>query len=344
MEAAETGSDLATSTMHWDVLAYDARSGFRTGVGFDDLCALLGDGDARVWLDVTDPTEADTARLREAFGFHPLAIEDVLHPHQRPKFDQYNGHAFLVLYAAKVDGDRRYELSEIDAFVGRNYLVTIHRTAVPEIDTARHRWRAAMEEPPVGTNDHNGATDLALYVLFDSVVDAYFPILDDVSERLDSIEDRIFVHTRDTDSLPELVQLRKHLMELRRVFAPMREVVNILARREADGAQTGTSVYFLDVYDHLARAIDGVDVYRDMVATTLSAQVSLASHRLNETMRTMTALATILMTMALVTGIYGMNFEIMPELKWQYGYLWGLGLMVLAGCIVALIFRRRRWL
>ena len=332
------------TTAHWDVLAYDSHAGFRTGVGFADLCALLGDGDARVWLDITNPTEADAALLREAFGFHPLAIEDVLHSHQRPKIDQFADHSFLVLYAAHFNNERQCELSEIGAFVGANYLVTVHRTATPEITMARHRWRAAIEAPLVGTNGHNSATDLALYVLFDSVVDAYFPLLDDVAEQLETIADRIFAHANDIDALPELVRLRKHLMNLRRVFAPMRDVVNTLARRESDDGPTATSLYFLDVYDHLARAIDGVDVYRDMVATTLTAQVSIASHRLNETMRTMTALATILMTMALVTGIYGMNFDVMPELKWQYGYLWGLGAMVLAGGTVAWIFRRRGWL
>jgi magnesium transporter len=328
----------------WDVAAYHARRGFLTGLGVGDLAALLADGEAHVWLDIVGPTESDATALRDTFGFHPLAIEDVLHLHQRPKLDQYDGHAFLVLYAAEGVGRERGDLCEVDAFVGQNYVVTVHREPVAEIATGRRRWRAALEEPTLGASGRSTGMDVALYVLLDSVVDAYFPVLDAVAEELEAIEERIFLGRGGEAAVQDLVRLRKWLMVLRRVFSPTRDVVNTLIRREADDGRAGTSVYFLDVYDHLARAIDGVDVYRDMVATALTAQVSVASQRLNETMRTMTALATILMTMALVTGVYGMNFNAMPELAWQYGYPWALGLMALAGGLVAWVFRRRGWL
>ena len=329
----------------WSVMGYHVREGLRE-VAADEVARLLPDPDWQLWIDVTAPGEADVAFLRDVMHFHPLAIEDVVHRHQRPKLDQYEGYAFLVLYAGK-SGDAARPLGELSVFAGKNYLLTLHGGPIAEVETARARWKQAVCEPGSGFENcrANGA-ELGLYVLLDSIVDGYFPMLDELGDEIDAFELKVFARAdRTTGQLVrDLMRLRKRLLQLRRVLSPTRDVINQLARREMDLNQSGLSAYYLDVYDHVVRVVDTADVYREMIGSALDAYLSVSSFRLNETMRTMTALATILMSMTLISGIYGMNFSFMPELGWTLGYPFALGLMVVVGAVVALWFRRRKWL
>lgn len=342
--AAERAS--ATLTLsHWSVAGYHVREGFRE-IASDEVAQLLQDPDWNLWIDINTPGNADVRFLRETMRFHPLAVEDVVNRHQRPKLDQYEGYAFLVLYAGK-DDDPTHPLRELSAFSGKDYLVTLHVGQSDEIETARARWKQAVCEPGSGFENcrANGA-EIGLYVLLDSIVDGYFPLLDDLGEEIEAFELKVFGRAdRTTGQLVrDLMGLRKRLLQLRRLLSPTRDVINQLARREMDLSQSGLSVYYLDVYDHVVRVLDTVDTYRDMIGSALDAYLSVSSFRLNETMRTMTALATILMSMALVTGVYGMNFTFMPELGWPLGYPFALGFMLVVGGAVALWFRRRKWL
>jgi magnesium transporter len=326
-------------------MGYHVHEGVRE-VAPDEVARLLPDHDWQLWVDITGPGEADVAFLRDVMRFHPLAIEDVVQRHQRPKIDQYDGYAFLVLYAGKSE-DALRPLRELNVFAGKNYLVTIHNGKIDELDTARARWKQAVCEPGSGfENCQANGSDVGLYVLLDSIVDGYFPMLDDLGEEIEAFELKVFARAdRTTGQLVrELMRLRKRLLQLRRILSPTRDVINQLARREMDLTQSGLSVYYLDVYDHVVRVVDTADVYREMIGSALDAYLSVSSFRLNETMRTMTALATILMSMTLISGIYGMNFNMMPELDWSFGYPFALGLMALVGGAVALWFRRRRWL
>jgi magnesium transporter len=329
----------------WSIRGYHVRQGFRE-VAADEVPALLKDPDWQLWIDITGPKEADVAFLRDVMLFHPLAVEDVVHKHQRPKIDQYEGYAFLVLYAGRSEDTAR-PMYELNVFAGKNYLVTIHDRPIDDVETARARWKQAVCDPGSGFENcrANGA-DLGLYVLLDSVVDGYFPMLDELGDEIDAFELKVFARADRTTSqlVRELMRLRKRLLQLRRVLSPTRDVINQLARREMDLTQSGLSVYYLDVYDHVVRVVDTADVYREMIGSALDAYLSVSSFRLNETMRTMTALATILMSMTLISGIYGMNFDFMPELNWPLGYPYALGLMALVGGLVALWFRRRKWL
>jgi magnesium transporter len=325
-------------------MAYHLEHGFRDAVATDEVPRLLEDPAWQLWLDATDPGAADLRLMAEALGFHPLAIEDVVHQHQRPKIDQYDEHAFLVLYAGR-RADPAQPLHELGVFADKQFLVTVHRAPIPEIDTARQRWKQSVCDPASGLARcrANGA-EVGLYVLLDTVVDAYFPLMDELGEQLDEIETRVFTHSERTAVVRDLLRLRKRLLQLRRVLSPTRDVVNQLARRELDLTQSGLTAYYLDVYDHLVRVVDTADVYRDMIGSALDAYLSVSSFRLNETMRTMTALATILMSMTLVSSVYGMNFDLMPELRWTLGYPYALGLMAAVGLAVFYWFRQRRWL
>jgi magnesium transporter len=334
----------ATARQNWSVMAYHVREGFREEVSPDEVPGLLLDPEWQLWLDVTGPTDADLQFMREVLRFHPLAIEDVAQQHQRPKIDQYEDHAFLVLYAGHSDDPMR-PLNELGVFAGKHYLVTTHRVPLAEIETARQRWKQAVCDPVAGLPPgRSNGSEIGLYVLLDSVVDAYFPLLDDLGEELERVETQVFTRSERPTVVRDLLRLRKRLLQLRRVLAPTRDVVNQLARRELDMSQSGLTAYYLDVYDHLVRVVDTADIYRDMIGSALDAYLSVSSVRLNETMRTMTALATILMSMTLISSIYGMNFAFMPELKWALGYPFALGLMLLVGLALLYWFRRRGWL
>jgi len=182
-----------------------------------------------------------------------------------------------------------------------------------------------------------------VYSLLDALVDGYFPVIDEIAEQVEAVEDSMF-NPRSPSHLPEIFGLKRELLNLRRVLAPEREVLNVLIRRDNPVLGESTLVYFQDVYDHIIRVLDSVDLYRDQLSGLLDAHLSVVSNRLNSTMKRMTALATILMSVNLVASNYGMNFDNMPELHWQYGYSFALGLSCVVALILAIVFKRIDWL
>lgn len=288
-----------------------------------------------IWLDVLAPDDADLATLHAEFGFHPLALEDCRHAHQRPKIEPFADHAFLVFYQARLGEDGTVEPIEIELFVGPSYVVSVHPLPVPLLQEVAARW----ERPGFFTQE--SAAYLA-YMILDAAVDSYFPLLDDLAERLDDLEDRVF-EAPSNEAVAEIFALKKQTLVLRRLVAPLRDVVLTLLRREGDVIGSQTMPYFQDVLDHLLRISDAIDLQRDLASGALEAYLSTTANRTNETMKKLTVLSTILMTAALVAGIYGMNFDRMPELHWAFGYPFALGLMLLAALVVAGLFRWRRY-
>lgn len=309
-----------------------------------DGATFLPDAHALLWVDIVDPQSADIAWLERTFGFHQLALEDVARRHQRPKLDEYPAYYFGVLYAARVElSGRRATSSELQFFWGRTYLVTIHSEPFPEIDDLAARISAGALIPIVnGQRRALEIPDLA-YRLMDGVVDSYFPAVDALAEWTEDLEERMFTQQRATDTLQAIFALRKDLIHLRKVIAPSREVFNILLRRDHDLFEDAFYPYFQDVYDHTVRVLDSLDTYRDLLGTTLDTYLSIASNDVSQTVKKMTAVTAILMVNALIAGIYGMNFEHMPELKWGFGYAWALGLMLVATLALWLLFKRIRW-
>jgi magnesium transporter len=303
----------------------------------DRISEVLSAGKANLlWLDVVTPTEDELRLLAEEFAFHPLAIEDATMRHQRPKIDFYDGFLFLVFYEITlVDG--RPESHEVSFFVGSNYLVTIHDEPCDAIGRITQRWRSHPDE--LGKR---GAGFL-VYSILDAIVDDYFPVVDALSDRIEALEERIFERA-DTRGQREVFGFRKDLTAIRRVLGPERDVMNILVRRDSPALGDDTVVYFQDVYDHILRVTDNLDTYRDLLGSALDSYLSVTSNRLNQVMKTLTASSIILMSMTLVASIYGMNFERIPELHWQFGYAWALGLMLIIGALLATLFKRIDWL
>jgi len=321
--------------IHTLVLDRESRT-FTQVADADAISSLCSNASKIVWVDVSDPTSLDFDNLARQFGFHPLSIEDCRHQHQRPKVEEFPGYYFIVLYEAVLNDLGRLQLGELGIFLGKEYLVTVHGEPIRAIETAERLWRSWTDLAERGTG-------LLAYLLIDAVVDDYLPLLDTVSDRMDSLEDRIFADFQ-AESLEEIFRIKKELLLLRRAVTPLRDVFNTLLRREQPIFSRETHTYFQDVFDHLIRVADTIDTLRDMIGSMMDAYLSISGNRMNLIMKRLTSIATILMSVTLVAGIYGMNFDYMPELKWRYGYVGALLSMLAVGLAIYSHFRRIKWL
>jgi len=329
---ADEGNALETLVRHPDGTVERLESG-----RLDEIDRIAATDGALVWVSVKDPSPADLEILSREFELHPLAVEDLRKRGQRPKIDTYARQHMLVAYEA-IDG-RDLDgvgLSEIHVFIGAGWLVTVTWADTPMVDAVRKRFATSPDR--VGSS----VAEL-LYAVLDAAVDSYFPELDRLSERIDDLEDRVLEGSAERESLREVLAIKRRLLELRRVLAPMRDVANQLLRRDLDIAEASVMPYYQDLYDHLVRVLDQLDVYRDLLATVLDARLTVASNSLNAIMKRLTAITVALMVPTLIAGIYGMNFDLMPELRWPLGYPFALGLMALAVVLTVVFFRRRGW-
>lgn len=302
-----------------------------------DISELRLEPQIVVWADVNDPTSRDFEELAEEFGFHHLSIEDCRNEHQRPKIEEYAGYYFIVLYEAELSGPNdRLELRELNIFLGKNYLVTVHSRPIRAIETTRRLWGEWSDRSDQGSG-------LLAYLLIDAIVDDYLPLLDVISERMDDLEDSIFGEFQ-AGAIEEIFIIKKKLLYLRRAVTPLRDVFNTLLRREQPIFPRETHIYFQDVFDHLIRVADTIDTLRDMLGSTMDAYLSVSGNRMNQVMKRLTSIATILMSVTLIAGIYGMNFERMPELKWRFGYVFALLSMVAIGLALYAYLKKVKWI
>ena len=314
-----------------------ASKKFTSDFATEEISDYCGVKNNIVWADVSDPTSKDFDELAEEFNFHPLSIEDCRNAHQRPKVEEFPGYYFIVLYEAELVGpEDDLELRELNIFLGPNYLVTVHSRPIRAIETARRLWSEWTDRA-----DHGAG--LLAYLLIDAIVDDYMPLLDVLSDRMDDLEDQIFGDFQP-EAIQEIFRIKKQLLFLRRTITPLRDVFNTMLRREQPIFPRETHVYFQDVFDHIIRVADTVDTLRDMLSSTMDAYLSVSGNRMNMVMKRLTSIATILMSVTLVAGIYGMNFDFMPELKWRFGYVFALLSMIAIGLGLYFYLRKIKWL
>ena len=310
----------------------------RDTADLDELISATTDPDALVWIDLCGPDVGELEPLVSALGLHELAVEDVSKHGQRAKLDRYPSHAFLVAYARASDGD----MSEVDFFIGTNWLVTVRELndhgETFDITGIRSRYeRTRQVDRKVG---------YLLYTLLDALVDGYFSEAEQVEDRLELIEEDLFEHGPPADGSlqQELLTLRRELIVFRRRVVPLRDVVLSLLRREIPWIEEQAILYLEDVLDHLLRVTDQIDTQRELMGNVVDASLALSSNRMNEVMKKMTSWGAILIVATLVAGIYGMNFEYMPELRWRFGYFGALGTMLVTTGSLYVYFRRKKWL
>jgi magnesium transporter len=291
-----------------------------------------------VWLDIATPTADDLTLLKDEFSVHPLALEDLEKRKQRAKIDTYAEQQIVVCYEVLPTRSKEssFELGELHLFAGPGYLVSVRWQDSPAIDGVTKRFRDrpdAVARTP-GT---------LLYTILDAVVDGYFPLLDKLTDKIENLENKILAGGKVTGTLRSVLALKRQLLELRRTISPQRDVANALLRRDLPLVDDLSAPYFQDLYDHLIRVLDQLDLQRDLLASALEANLSVTSNNLNAIMKRLTAFTVILMVPTLIAGIYGMNFHAMPELSWPLGYPFALGLMLLTMVGAAVFFKRRDW-
>jgi magnesium transporter len=283
-------------------------------VAVDRLAELLRDRDNRLWLDITDPGPAEVAQLRATFGFHELALEDMVRPHERPRCDAYAGYYFVVVYAAERLGDAIVP-RELNFFWGENYLVTVHRgsvAAVSMLAQARRRWEQHERFQSDGIA-------CLVYTLFESLVDGYFVVQDRVREQIEGIEQAIF--TGAEGAAADLFLLRKELLRVPRLLEPTSHVLAEILRRDRMVPE-GIKPYFADVQDHTLHVLAELDTYRDLLGAALDVHVFSAFNRLGRIMQRLTAITVIIMVPNFVASIYGMNFlHLYPPSGATWGFL-----------------------
>jgi magnesium transporter len=308
-----------------------------TDVPVTDLSEVRGEPDTLVWADVVSGTPEEVAEMGHEFDIHPVALEDCHHQaKQRPKVEEYPGHVLLVAYAAKPGGDgRRVELHELDLVAGQNFLVTFHAGRPIDAESVAKRVKAHPELAREGAG-------FLLYVVLDELVDTFFPTLDGIGERVEDLEEAVFAGGGEVQN--QIFALRKDLIAVRRVAGPMRDAMIVLLRRDLGLFSREAQRYLQDIYDHLVRVVESVEDYQDLAAGALEANLTVASNRVNTVARNLTAYAAIFAVITMISGIYGMNFEHMPELGWRLGYAWALGLMAVGAGGLWLYFKRKGWL
>jgi magnesium transporter len=303
------------------------------GLVLDDV-----DETCLVWIDSSGPDEGDLALISQAYPLHDLALEDVRRHGQRAKLEAYPDHAFLVAYARAADGD----LSEVDFFIGPNWLVTVRESNAHgekfDIDEVRERYRRVRR-----VDFHVG---FLLYVLLDALVDGYFDAIEASEDGLEAVEEVLFEAGPPPDGSlqKDLLELRKDLVMFRRRVVPLRDVVLSILRRELEWIEDESIIYFQDVLDHLLRVIDQIDTQRELMGNVVDASLALGANRMNEVMKKMTSWGAILIVATLIAGVYGMNFKNMPELAWRYGYFGALATMLVTTGGLYLYFKRKSWL
>ncbi|MEP7188925.1 MAG: magnesium/cobalt transporter CorA [Roseiflexaceae bacterium] len=310
---------------------------FQSHVNPNEIDHMINQPDTFLWLDLQNPQEQSIALLRHEFKFHALAIEDATRHQERPKLEPFENYYFMVFYALSYDGSPpRLAGQSLGLFIGSNYIVSVHQGEIRAIDETIKRWQA-------NAADFGHDAGALLYSLLDAIVDDYFPVIDQLAERVEDIEEQIFERFSE-DALQEVFGLKRDLLNVRRIVAPERDVLNVLIRREVPIFERNSILYLQDVYDHIVRITDSIDTYRDLLSSALDAFLSVQSNRLNQVVKVLTITSIVLMSDALIAGIYGMNFEFMPELHWQYGYPFALGLMVVVSVGLVAFFRWQKWL
>jgi magnesium transporter len=287
------------------------------------------------WLDLPKPKPEDFEVLRELFQFHPLAVEDSEHFGQRAKIDDYDDFVFIVAYGAAHDEDR---LVEVHCFYSERYLITVHHDDCPAFTEIRERY--AKREAPVQR------PSLLLYRILDGLVDSFFPMLADFDDRIDQLEDAIFLRADDAQ-LQEIFQMKRLLVGIRKAVTPQRDMFAGLmgGLAQLPGLTDDDERYFRDVYDHLIRISDLIDSYRDLLTGAMDVYLSTVSNRLNAVMKQLTLIATIFLPLAWLTGFFGQNFGWMVDHvgSWETFVGLGLGSEVAVAGLLVVYFKRRGW-
>jgi magnesium transporter len=306
----------------------------------EEISDYVSRPDCFVWVAIHDPSTEELDLMAEEFGLHELAVDDARHGHQRPKIEEYGDSLFAVLHTIEiVENEAKSDLlkGEVDVFVGPNYILSVrHRTLV-----GFSAVRARAEREPELLKHGSG---YVFYALLDNVVDRYFPVLDTLETELEAIEEQIFARNAARTNIEALYALKQKLMVLKHAVDPLMEATGRLYGGRVPQICSGLGEYFRDVYDHLHRIHGSIEGIREMLATAIQVNLGMISLAESEVTKKLAAWAAIIAVPTMLAGIYGMNFEIMPELKFRFGYPLVIAIMCAIDAYLYYHFRKLKWL
>ncbi|MES1217103.1 MAG: magnesium/cobalt transporter CorA [Bacteroidota bacterium] len=306
-------------------------------VELDAVNEALKQPDRFVWIGLHEPTEETLLRVQQEFDLHELAIEDAHRAHQRPKIEVYGNSVFIVLRTAQINKEHHVEFGETHFFLGHNFIVTIrHGSSISYADV-----RARCEHTPHLLSKGQG---FALYAVMDSIVDQYFPVVNAMEEDLEKLEHKIFKEKPSRETTEYIYHLKHELLEVKRAVFPLVEICNRLMRFDFHYIAEDTRPYFRDIYDHTMRINEMVDNSRELLNTAMEANFSLLSISQSEVSKKFAGWAAIIGVPTMIAGIYGMNFNDMPELHWRYGYPVVVTMTIVLCAVLYYLFKRSGWL
>lgn len=289
-----------------------------------------------VWVALRDSTDEDLLEMQRQFGLHELAVEDARHGHQRPKLEEYGDELFAVLHVLELAGDEIH-VGEVNIFTGPNFVLSVrNRTEQGFLGV-----RARCEREPELLKHGSG---YVLYALMDAVVDRYFPVLDAIEAELETLEERIFSGKSHRDNIEAMYYVKQKLMTVKHAAGPLLEASSKLYGGRVPQLCAGLGEYFRDVYDHLLRLNQSIDSLRETASSATQMNLAMVQIGESEVTKRFAAYAALVAVPTMVAGVYGMNFEHMPELKWEYGYAFSIALMVLIDVFIFWRFRKSGWL
>jgi magnesium transporter len=305
----------------------------------EQLPELLQHQDWLIWVDMEAPTEADDQVLLDVFHFHPLTVEDCRANRHHPKAEEFPDYLYFIVHAIRTDASsERFNTVELDGYIGNNYVVTYHHEKFASIDKVK---QTVLSSP---VTCQRGAPFL-LHQIIDSVVDDYLPVMDDFDERITALEDDIFSLKRaNREILEEILGLKRSLLRLRRISSKQLDVLYRISHGQFHLIEGNVLPFFRDIYDHLVRITDLAESYRDLISGSLEAYLSVVSNRLNEIMKVLTIFSAIMLPLTFIAGVYGMNFDYLPELHWHYAYFAVWIVMLSVACGMLYYFWRRGWI
>jgi magnesium transporter len=299
----------------------------------------VSSGQGQLWIDLEAVTErAEAAFLSDVFGFHHLTIDDCFNRHVDPaKIDDYGRYIFIIAQGMSTQAPSgALRTTEIDIYLGTNYVVSFHQEPLPGLEAVRRRVLA-------GGPDFAHGVDFLTHALLDAVVDGFQPEVEMLDDTLSHLEERVLAQP-EAHLLEEILTMKRNVQRLRRTLVPQRDMVNRIARGEFPTVvQPETHMYFRDVYDHVVRVGELVETLRDLADGALNVYLGSVNNRMNDIMKTLSVVASVILPLPFIASIYGMNFENMPELEWEYGYFLILAVMAAIGVGLVTFFRTRRW-
>ncbi|MFA6320304.1 MAG: magnesium/cobalt transporter CorA [Candidatus Omnitrophota bacterium] len=320
-------------------MSYHPERGFNANISTEDMALALKDERTLLWLDICDLEDTDIDLLTNIFNLHPLTVEDFIMPNVRSKAEQFPDYIFFVIFAPeKQNGKERNNAGvvELDCCLGKNFVITFHNQQIESLGVCKDR--AKRQSPTM----MHGA-DMLFYSILDACIDAYTPVISEFDNLVDVMSDELFKHPTQ-ETLKKIYYLKSDIIYLRRIIGPQADMIGLLTRGENKFIASSNVIYYRNIYDNLLRLNDTIGALREVITGALEAYTSIVSNRLNEIMKTLTIITTIMMPLTLIASIYGMNFKYMPEIESRFGYPAVLVTMGVATASMLVYFKRRKWL